>query len=77
MFPCLRGPIVLANEDNLLTVAEAALVLGISERTTRRLIDQGELPAYKPTSHKTLVFREHLEAFVESHITRSENTKGG
>lgn len=58
-------------------MAEAARELGVSERTTRRLIDSGELPAYKPTLRKILVYREDLDAFLESHRTATAHTRGG
>lgn len=57
------------NEGELLTVAEAAQKLGLSERTTRRLIKKGELPSYRPAPRKIYVLRGDLDAFFESHRT--------
>ena len=59
---------VTANKvDRLLTLAEAAKELGVSERTMRRLIDRGELPVFEPSKRKRWIFREDLDAFIESH----------
>ncbi len=52
-----------------LTVTEAAREIGVSERSTRRLIERGELPAYRPTPHKVFVFASDLDAFIESRRT--------
>ena len=53
-------------EDERLTVSETANVLGVSEKTVRRLIDEGDLPAYRPTPRKTWVLRRDLAAFWAS-----------
>ena len=53
-------------EDERLTVSETANELGVSEKTVRRLIDEGDLPAYRPTPRKTWVLRRDLAAFWAS-----------
>jgi excisionase family DNA binding protein len=54
------------NEQEYLTVGEVASVLGVTEKTVRRLIDRGELIAYKISERKTYVRREDLDAYIES-----------
>ena len=58
-----------ANEDERLTVAEAAQEIGVSEKRTRQLIKDRELPAYRPTERKTYVLRRDLDAFLSDHRT--------
>lgn len=50
-----------------LTVREAAEVLGISESLVRDSINRAELKAYKYGNRKTVIYREDLEEFKESH----------
>jgi excisionase family DNA binding protein len=57
---------VAHNEEERLTVGEAAKELGISEKTVRGLIRKGDLPAYRPTPRKTWVLRGDLAAFWAS-----------
>ena len=59
---CLGG-------DEKLTVGEAAAELDVSEKTARRLIKHGELPAYSISERKTYVRRRDLNAFIESRRT--------
>ena len=65
------------NEDERLSVAEAAGALGISVRTVRNLIDQGELPAYRITPRRTFILREDLDTFVENRRTAAGNARKG
>ena len=55
--------------DERLTVGEAAAELDVSEKTARRLIKHGELPAYSISERKTYVRRRDLNAFIESRRT--------
>lgn len=50
----------------LLTVAEAADRLRLSERSVWRLIRDGRLRAVHPTPGRTLLTEKELEAFVAS-----------
>jgi len=59
-----------------LTVAETADELGVSVRTVRRFIDDGELVAYKITARKTYVLREDLHKFLESRRTSPALARG-
>jgi excisionase family DNA binding protein len=52
-----------------LTVAQAAQRLGVSERTTRRLIEDRELVAYRPSKRKVWIHEEDLIRYLESHKT--------
>jgi len=54
------------SEEERLTVAQAAIELGVSEKTTRRLIERGELIAYRPAPRKTWILRSYLDAFLDS-----------
>lgn len=58
------------NEDTL-TVAEAAELLGIEERTLRRRLRQGTVPGTK-TGNVWLIPRSELERFVECSRSRAE-----
>lgn len=64
-------------EGERLTVSEVASELAISEKTVRRLIKQGELPAGWISERKTYVRREDLDAFVESRRTAARVTDRG
>jgi excisionase family DNA binding protein len=55
-----------ADEDEMISVNEAAKELGLSEKTTRSLIKTGELPAYNLAKRKTMVRRADLRAFRKS-----------
>ena len=55
--------------DERLTVGEAAAELDVSEKTARRLIKHGELPAYSISERKTYVLRRDLNDFIESRRT--------
>lgn len=59
---------LLAHENELLTTAEVASYLKLSQRTAWRWCKSGRLPAYK-VGHQWRVARQDLEAFVE-HRTR-------
>lgn len=59
----------LLSEDERLTVSEAAGLLGVSERTTRRLIDSGDLPAYRPSRRTLWLRQEDLEDYLEARKT--------
>lgn len=48
----------------MLTVQEAARVLGVSVHTVYRLIDSGELAAIKVSPRKTVVKAEVLEKYI-------------
>lgn len=58
---------MVAPRGKRLTVAEAAQEIGVSEKRTRQLIKDGELPVYKPTERKTYVLRAGLDAFMSKH----------
>jgi excisionase family DNA binding protein len=63
--------------DERLTVSDVAEELEISERTVRRIIDNGELVAYRITARKVYVLRRDLDTFVRSRRTTTANTMGG
>lgn len=51
--------------DRLLTVREAATLLGLRESTIRRMTWAGELPAVRPTGKRAVRFRcSDLEALL-------------
>jgi excisionase family DNA binding protein len=63
------------SEDERLSLAEAANRLGVSVRTTRRLIDRGELVAYRPSERKVWIHEEDLIKYLEAHKTTVKVTE--
>jgi excisionase family DNA binding protein len=59
----------VAEEDERLTVGETAKELGVSEKTVRRLIHRGALPAYRISERTTYVLRADLQVFLQSSRT--------
>ena len=57
----------------LLTVSEAAEILGVTYRVVRRLIDVGILPAFRPGPHSIRI----LKTDVEKHLEASRFPKAG
>jgi excisionase family DNA binding protein len=56
----------------LLTISEVALAMKVSERTVRRLIKSGDLPAYRVGGRGQLrVEMSELERYVEAHRVRA------
>lgn len=53
-----------AQADEFLTPAEAAKLLKLSTQTIRRLINDGELPAFKPSKRRWLILRDSLRAWA-------------
>jgi excisionase family DNA binding protein len=51
-------------DDQTLTVAQTAPVAHVTERTVRRWIADGRLPAYKVGPRRILIKRSDLEALV-------------
>lgn len=61
---------------NLLTVPEVAEAMKVSEKTVRRLIKRGDLPAYRLGERGQLRVEEReLERYVESQRVRADLTK--
>ena len=58
---------LLDHENELLTTAEVASYLKLSQRTAWRWCKSGRLPAYK-VGHQWRVARQDLEAFVEHRL---------
>lgn len=48
----------------MLTVKEAANILGVSVHTVYRLIESGELPAIKVSQRKTVIKAEEIERYI-------------
>ena len=48
----------------MLTVQEAARVLGVSVHTVYRLINSGELSAIKVSSRKTVIKAEEIKRYI-------------
>ena len=46
--------------------AQGAQHMQVSERSLRRLIEEGRIPVYKPVPGRTLVKVADLDAFMES-----------
>lgn len=60
----------MAQRLNLLTKAEAAEILRVSEWTVEALIRNGQLPAYKIAKTCTRISEEDLLAYAESRKVR-------
>ena len=62
------------DQEDRLTIGEAAQALGVSDKSVRGVMRSGELTAYRPTSRKTWVLRSNLAAFwVSSRILPLES----
>lgn len=60
----------MAQRMNLLTKAEAAEILRVSERTVEMLISNGQLPAYRIAKTCTRIDEADLDAYIDSRRTR-------
>ena len=58
-----------SNDEQRLSVGEVAAELEVSEKTVRRFISRGELPAYKIHARRLFVLRRDLDMFIESRRT--------
>ena len=54
-----------ATLPRLLTVEQAAAVLGVGSRTVRRLIWRGDLPAVRPVPGSVRIDSRDLAAYIE------------
>jgi len=63
--------------DHYITAAEAASILHYSPRHVRRLIQTGELRAYRPATGRRLALRvDEVEAFMRpDHILKAEQAE--
>ena len=53
------------------SVRGAAEFLGVSEKTVRRLIERGDLPASKPV-RRVIIQRHHLDELLSRHLVGVE-----
>lgn len=60
----------MAQRLNLLTKAEAAEILRVSEWTVDQLVRSGQIPSYKIAKTCTRISEEELLAYAESRKTR-------
>ena len=65
----------MAKRLNLLTKAECAEILRVSEWTVEKLIAGGQLPAYKIAKTCTRIDEADLNAYIESRRTRFEELR--
>jgi len=63
--PKRKRPVRIVPGQMAFTVPQAAVALGVSERTVRRLIQAGALRAAK-VFKRTIISREAIEEFLES-----------
>lgn len=61
--------------DELLTVAEIARGLKLSEQTIRNWLDDGRIPHVRVGERRVRVWRSDFEAFVES--SSNDGTRNG
>lgn len=72
--PRLAPSIRTTSDDQLLSVPEIALQLGLSKPTIRAYIDSGELPAVNLGAANKIVWRvcaDDLRRFLEARASRS------
>lgn len=62
---------MLAAEERLFSLEEVAERLGVSERTVRRWIKAGDLPAYKP-GREYRIKPDDLDEFLEERKVQPE-----
>ena len=60
----------MAQRLNLLTKAEAAEILRVSEWTVDQLVKNGQLPAYRIAKTCTRISEDDLAEYIESRKTR-------
>jgi len=65
---------MLATQERFYSLEEVAQRLGVSERTVRRWIKSGELPAYKPGREYRIRDGE-LEEFLQSRKARPDQAE--
>jgi excisionase family DNA binding protein len=44
---------------------DAARIIGVKDRSIRRLLDKGELQGYKPLTGKVCIYTDSIEAFQQ------------
>lgn len=60
------GDFLMRKLDEYVKIAEAAGILGVSQNTLRKWVDEGRIPAsVNPANGYRLFQREHLDAFLE------------
>lgn len=69
------GRIMLTAEERMYSLEEVAERLQVSERTVRRWIKSGELPAYKP-GREYRIIPSDLDAFLEARKVRPDEENG-
>ncbi len=61
------------NDDELVTLREAAAILKVSESTVRRYRDDGKIPYFKYSTRKIQYLVKDLRDFIsKSYITRCD-----
>lgn len=55
---------VFANTDDLVSIEEAAVMLGIGEQRFRRLVRDGRVPTIVMSNGRNLWLRQHLLAYI-------------
>lgn len=63
------------SDDPLMSVTEAARFLNVSLSTIRRLIDQGELPAFK-IGHQLRLFKGDVHLWLKSRQVVARRQEG-
>lgn len=66
---------MLTAEERMYSLEEVAERLQVSERTVRRWIKSGELPAYKP-GREYRIIPSDLDAFLEARKVRPDEENG-
>lgn len=68
------GPPREPKPGDMLTIAEVAPLLSMSEETVRHIIRKGKLPAIRPSERVIRIQRADLEAFIDASRTNKATT---
>lgn len=52
-------------QPDLLSIKQASQIVGLSEKTVRRFIESGELPAHRVGPKAVRIYRSDLDAFIQ------------
>jgi len=61
--------------EKFISVRDAALILGVSEKKVIDLVDEGKIPAYKIGGQYLRLNKEQIEGIKDSKLIQSENIR--
>jgi len=66
----------MTGSDDVLSVRQAALILGVSESGVGRLIDSGVLGCYRPTPRRRVLSRAEVICYRDGSYTKGSTIRG-